>query len=147
MSNYLDIGSLLLFIGSLITLYVNRRTLSANAKATEADTDGKYQDQIDKLVRRNGELFEKMEAMRESYDQKLEALEKTLELERIASEETVRRMSRDIMNLQNDLRIERERNLSLMKQLDRQNDDQRIVKEDVKRITGKLPLPTQARPE
>jgi hypothetical protein len=169
------IGSLLAFGGSLIVLFVNRREAAARMKSLETqdkkievETDGEYQRQINDLVLKNGELFTHMETMRATYEKrlddlekmyekKLQDLEKTLDVERLQNEKTTLRMSRDIMNLQNDLRTqndalqsERERNIQLMRQMQYQeeihkNELHRVSSDlkDVKRQTGKLPLPPE----
>jgi chromosome segregation ATPase len=138
-------------LGVLITIWFNRRELAArvanikaDTKKTEVETDGQYQLQIDHLIRKNAELFEKMEEMRINYENKMDALEKMLEDERQQSEKIIKRMSLDIYNLQNDLRVERERSLSLVKQIEKQNERMTEVKKDVKRITGELPLPPES---
>lgn len=145
-----DIGAILSFLGVLITIWFNRRELAAkianidaDTKKMEVETGGQYQSQINLLITKNGELFEKMEEMRINYEQKMDALEKMLEEERQQSEKIIKRMSLDIYNLQNDLRVERERSLSLLKQIDKQNERMVEVKNDVKRITGKLPTPPE----
>ena len=145
-----DIGSILSFLGILITLWFSRKervatvaNINADTKKVEVETDGQYQSQINLLITKNAELFEKMEAMRITYENKMDALEKMLEEERQQSEKIIKRMSLDIYNLQNDLRIERERSLSLVKQIDKQNERMSEVKKDVKRITGELPLPSE----
>lgn len=150
MDRIFDIGSILSFLGTLLVIYFNRRELAAritniqaNTKKTEVETDGQYQTQINLLISKNAELFEKMEAMRINYEEKMDALERMLEEERQQSEKIIKRMSLDIYNLQNDLRVERERSLSLVKQIEKQNERMSEVKKDVKRITGELPLPPE----
>jgi Skp family chaperone for outer membrane proteins len=145
-----DIGSILSFLGILITIWFSRKELAAkvsninaNTRKTEVEIGGQYQAQIDHLIIKNAELFEKMEDMRISYENKMDSLEKMLEEERRESEKTIKRMSLDIYNLQNDLRIERERSLSLVKQIERQGERMSEVKKDVKRITGELPMPAE----
>lgn len=130
------------FIGGLIIFFFTWRE---NRKVNKVDTDGKYQIQIERLVTKNGELFESMEAMRVKHDSELDALKDKLESERMESEKIFERMNREINHLKDELRLERESGVSLRKQLDRQADDQRMVKEDVRLITGKMPLPPERR--
>jgi chromosome segregation ATPase len=138
MDNLFDLGAILAFIGSLIAFIFNHRTTAAGAKAVEVDTDAKYQRQIDHLVQRNGELFEKIEAMREMYEDKIFTLETRLEKERQNADAIIRGLKNDIANMRAELRSEQERNRSA---ISRTRTEIGEVKKDVKRITGPLPYP------
>lgn len=143
MNNIFDVGSWLAFIGSLIVLYFNKRGNAAIADDTETETSGKLQKQVNELVTRNGELWTTMETMRMTYEKKMDNLEDALEKERQQSALIIGRMNKDIVNLGEDLRIERARSLELLRN---QSAEMRVVKEDVNRITGKLPLPSDNAP-
>ena len=145
MDNIFDIGAILAFIGSLIALFFNHRTAVATAQGIEVDTDGKYQEQINRLVKANGDLFAKIESMREMYEERIDAIEALLENERRARDKErqeydahVRGMTNDILNMKTELRAEQERNRSA---ISRTRSELGVVKEDVRRITGPLPYP------
>jgi Skp family chaperone for outer membrane proteins len=129
------------FIGSLIVLYFTWREARSRIKINEVDADGKYQEQIDKLVKRNGELFEKMEDMRTHHEEEIEQLKKKLEAEREEYKKTVIRLNDSIRKLDDDLRLERERNLYLMKNQGTQIS--KMEKNVDKIITGRMPIPPE----
>lgn len=173
-------GSLLSFVGSLITLIANRReakartlniqTLTENIKVQSdklqaekeklaSEIGAEYQHQINELVIRNGELFEKMEAQRIAYEKRLDDLEQLYEKREIDNEKTIHRLSRDITHLQDELRTDREalqserkRAVMLEEQLQIQSrshaEELKKFKSDmevVKLKTGKMPLPQNTR--